>query len=257
VRILLLGDIVGRSGCREVCASLPSLRRRLSADLVVANGENAVDGQGLDAATYGDLRKAGVDVVTSGNHIWQHKEIAPLLDAEERLLRPGNYPIGVPGHGTVVVEAADIAVAVVNLEGRKSLNALLCPFVTARQVLDGLSPRPRVVVVDFHAEANDEKEALAFHLDGQVSAVVGTHTHVQTADERILPGGTGYLTDAGMCGSSTGVIGMDPALSVERYVTQMPIRMQVHEGTAVICGVILDVDPDTGRCRGIERVREP
>jgi 2',3'-cyclic-nucleotide 2'-phosphodiesterase len=257
VRVLLLGDIVGRAACKAVCASLPALRLRLRIDLAIANAENAVDGQGLDPASYAELRGAGVDVVTSGNHIWQHREIMPLLDSEERLLRPANYPEGVPGHGTAVVAACGVDVAVVNLEGRRSLASLLCPFATARRGLDDLSARVRVAVGGFHAEGHDEKEALAFHLDGRVSAVVGTHTHVQTADERILPGGTGYLTDAGMCGSSVGVIGMNPALSVERYMTQMPIKMQVHEGPVTLCGALLELDPGTGRCREIRRVREP
>jgi hypothetical protein len=224
-------------------------------DLVVANAENAVEGLGLDPKTYGELRSAGVDVVTSGNHIWQRREIEPLLEAEVRLLRPDNYPRGVPGHGTVVVEAGHSPVAVINLEGRKSLSALECPFVAARQAVSGLRPRPRAVVIDFHAEAGDEKEALAFHMDGLVSAVIGTHTHVQTADERILPGGTGYLTDAGMCGSATGVIGMNPELSVKRFVSQMPLKMEVHDGPGVICGAFVDIDPDTGRCTHIARVR--
>lgn len=255
MRVLLLGDIVGQVGCRAVFTSLPELRRRLGADLVVANAENAVDGAGLDPPTYGELCRAGVDVVTSGNHIWQKRDVRPLLDSEDRLLRPANYPAGVPGHGLVVLEAAHVLVAVLNLEGRKALSPLLCPFLTATQALARLRPRPGVAIVDFHAEANDEKEALAFHLDGLVSAVIGTHTHVQTADERVLPGGTGYLTDAGMCGSSAGVIGMDPALSVRRYVSQMPLKMAVHDGPAQLCGAVVDVDPDTGRCLGVSRVK--
>ena len=255
MRIVLLGDIVGQVGCRAVFTLLPEIRRSLGADLVVANAENAVDGLGLDCPAYGELRRAGVDVVTSGNHIWQKREILPLLDSEDRLLRPDNYPAGVPGHGVAVLEAARVPVAVLNLEGRKWLSPLLCPFVAAKQALARLHPRPRVVLVDFHAEANDEKEALAFHLDGTVSAVIGTHTHVQTADERVLPGGTGYLTDAGMCGSSVGVIGMDPDLSVRRYVSQMPLRMEVHEGPSQLCGAVVDVDADTGRCLRVSRLR--
>jgi metallophosphoesterase (TIGR00282 family) len=256
VRLLLLGDIVGKAGCRAVHFTLPSLRRRLGVDLVIANAENAVDGLGLDAPTYTELRSSGVDVVTSGNHIWQRREILPLLDAEERLLRPENYPAGLPGHGTVIEETPHASVAVVNLEGRKSLSPLLCPFVVGRRAIGRLRPRSPVVVVDFHAEATDEKEALAFHLDGLASAVIGTHTHVQTADERILPGGTGYLTDAGMCGSGTGVIGMDPELSVRRFVTQMPLKMEVHDGPGVLCGALLDIDASSGRCGAVTRVRE-
>lgn len=255
MRVLLLGDIVGRPGCAAVFEGLPSLRSGLGADLVVANAENAADGLGLTPRLYTALREAGVDVVTTGNHIWQNPEIQPLLDREERLLRPHNYPVGVSGHGLVVVEAGDVPVAVVNLEGRKSLSSLRCPFVISDEILSALAGRAAVVVVDFHAEAADEKEALGVHLDGRVTAVIGTHTHVQTADERILPGGTGYLTDAGMCGSSGGVIGMDPALSVRKYVSQMPLKMEVDTGAGELRGVQLEVDAHTGRCIGIHRVR--
>ena len=255
MRVLLLGDIVGQSGCRGVFFHLPALRKSLSADAVIANAENAADGLGLDVRLYEGIRAAGVDVVTSGNHIWQKREILPLLDADERLLRPENYPPGVPGHGSVVLDVAGEGLAVVNLEGRKFLSALRCPFATARQVLARMRPRPRAVVVDFHAESSEEKEALAFHLDGKVSAVVGTHTHVQTADERVLPGGTGYLTDAGMCGSSSGVIGMRADVSLKRFVTQMPLKLEVDDGPAVLHGVLLDIDPASGSCRLISRVR--
>jgi 2',3'-cyclic-nucleotide 2'-phosphodiesterase len=256
VRLLLLGDIVGKAGCRAVHFALPSLRRRLGVDLVVANAENAVEGTGLDPSTYADLRSCGVDVVTSGNHIWQRREILPLLDSEERLLRPDNYPAGVPGHGWVIVEGPLAAVGVLNLEGRKSLSPLSCPFVAGRKLIGRIRSRTPVVIVDFHAEATDEKEALALHLDGLATAVIGTHTHVQTADERVLPGGTGYLTDAGMCGSSAGVIGMNPELSVRRFVTQMPLKMEVHDGPGVLCGALLEIDASSGRCLGVSRVRE-
>jgi len=235
---------------------LPPLRKRLGADLVVANAENAADGLGLDAAIYADLRASGVDVVTSGNHIWQRREIQGLLDAEERLLRPENYPAGVPGHGVAVVRVGDTAVGVVNLEGRRFLSSLRCPLTTGRRLAAGLRSKAAVLVVDFHAEASDEKEAFAFHLDGVVSAIFGTHTHVQTADERVLPGGTGYITDVGMCGASGGVIGMKPEVSVRRFVTQMPLKMEVEDGPSALCGALAEIDPATGRCLAMSRVRE-
>lgn len=252
---MLLGDIVGRTGCRAVYDKLGALRASLGVRLVIANGENASDGAGLDPAIYRGLRGAGVDVVTSGNHIWQNPAILPLLHTEERLLRPENYPLGVPGHGHVKLDLDGTAVAVLNLEGRRSLNALRCPFGTACDTLDSIGAQTKIIIVDFHAEAPDEKEALAFHLDGSVSGLVGTHTHVQTADERIFPGGMGYITDAGMCGSPLGVIGMDPDLSARRYVTQMPLKMVVDEREGMLCGVVLDIDPGSGACTGIERVR--
>ena len=255
MKILLLGDIVGQAGCRAVFFGLPMLKRRLGADFVVANAENAADGLGLDARIYAELRAAGVDVVTSGNHIWQRKEVLPLLDAEERLLRPENYPVGVPGHGVVVVQAGQTSVAVLNLEGRRFLSSLRCPFHTARRTVGRLRSKLRVVIVDFHAEATDEKEALAFHLDGTVSVIFGTHTHVQTADERVLPRGTGYITDAGMCGAGGGVIGMKPDISVRRFYSQMPLKMEVDEGPGVISGALAEVDAETGLCSAMSRVR--
>lgn len=242
MRIVLLGDIVGRAGCRAVFFSLGGLRRSLGVDLVVANAENAVEGVGLDPQTYGELRRAGVDVVTSGNHVWQLAEIRPLLDAEDRLLRPENYPAGVPGHGVVTLQAAHVPVAVMCLEGRRFLSPLLCPFLTARQSLARLRPRPTVVVVDFHAEANDEKEALAFHLDGSVSAVVGTHTHVQTADERVLPGGTAYITDVGMTGPRDSVIGVQTEIILRRFLTEMPQQFSVADGVVRMDYVVIGVE---------------
>ncbi len=251
----MLGDIVGQTGCRAVCLALPSLRRTLNTDLVIVNGENAASGFGLTPAQLGELLGAGVDVVTTGNHIWQSKEIYPYLESDQRLLRPENYPSGTPGHGWCVRPVRGVNVGVLNLEGRKSLSTLRCPFRVARETLGVMQPKPGVVVVDFHAEAPDEKEALGVYLDGDVAAVVGTHTHIQTADERVLPGGTAYITDAGMCGPDGSVLGMKREVSVGRYVTQMPLKMEVEDAPSTLSGVLMRVSPTTGRALSIERVR--
>ena len=245
---------MGQPGLRAVYFGLPALRRESGADVVVANAENAAEGLGLTPQIVIELRQAGVDVVTSGNHVWQRTEIYGVLESDPRVLRPENYPRHVPGHGWCSLELRDGSPAILNLEGRKGLSALRCPLECGRRAAARLRADHPVIVVDFHAEANDEKEALAFYLDGAVSAVIGSHTHVQTADERILPGGTGYITDAGMCGSPTGVIGMKAHLAVRRHLTQLPLRMEVDEGQGSLCGVLVEVESSSGRCRSIERV---
>jgi metallophosphoesterase (TIGR00282 family) len=254
VRILFLGDIVGRPGLRAVFCGLSALKRDRRADVVVANAENAADGFGLTPQIVAELRGAGVDVITSGNHVWQRREIIDVLESDPRVLRPLNYPPEVPGRGWCGLEARGGSVAIVNLEGRKGLSPLCCPLEAGRRIAGRLREVHPVILVDFHAEANDEKEALAFHLDGLVSAVVGSHTHVQTADERILPGGTGLICDAGMCGSADGIIGMEVGLSVRRYLTQLPLKMEVDDGEGSLCGVLVEADSSSGRCLGLERV---
>ena len=251
----MLGDIVGEGGSRAVAAGVPRLRDQLQTDLVVANVENAAAGFGLTPKQLDELRVAGVQVMTSGNHIWQHKQIIPYLDSEVNLLRPENYPIAAPGHGWCECALSGARVVVLNLEGRKSLSPLRCPFETAKDLLGRLDPRPDGVIIDFHAEASDEKEALAAYLDGEVSAVIGTHTHVQTADERVLPGGTAYLTDAGMCGPEGSVLGMNSEVSVRRFATQLPLKMEVQQTPVTLHGVILEIDTATGHAKHVERFR--
>jgi len=230
--------------------------RRLGADLVVANAENAADGFGLDPAAADRLFACGVHVITSGNHIWQRREILPMLDARPELLRPENYPPGVPGHGHCVVTVRDVSVAVLNLEGRVNLSPLRDPFAVGRSVLRAAKGKARVTIVDFHAESVEEKEALAAYLDGEASAVFGTHTHVQTADERILAKGTAFIADIGMTGPVEGVIGMRRETAIHRSLSQMPLKMTVQEGPAEIQGCLIAVDVRTGRATAIERVRE-
>ncbi len=262
LKALILGDVVGQPGCRALFVGLPDLARRHAADLVIANGENAADGFGLTPEIAERMRASGVHVITSGNHIWQKREIYPLLQTSDTLLRPENYPVitgagAIPGKGHCIVTPRDIPVLVVNLEGRVNLSPLRDPFQVGRSLVKQFRSRVRAILVDVHAEAVEEKEALALSLDGEVSAVFGTHTHVQTADERILPGGTAYITDIGMTGPQDSVIGMKKETAINRSLTQMPLKMEVQNSPAEIQGAILEIDPATGRALRIERIRQP
>ncbi len=256
VRALILGDIVGKPGCRALFIGLKGLIKRNSVDVVIANGENAAEGYGLTPEIARSIFQSGVDVITSGNHIWQKQEIFPLLDSEERLLRPENYPSGVPGHGSCLVEIGDVKIGVMNLEGRLQMSNIRCPFKVADHLIGKLKQVTNIILVDFHAEIPEEKEALGYYLDGRVSAVVGTHTHVQTADERILPGGTAYITDIGMTGPADSVIGMKVEDALRRSLTQMPIRMEVADKPADIMGVVVEIEIPSGRARSIKRIKE-
>jgi len=256
LRVLVIGDVVGQPGLRALFTGLADLVLRLGADLVVANAENAADGFGLDPSSADRLFASGVHVITSGNHIWQRREIWPMLDSRAELLRPENYPAGAPGHGHAVVTVKDTPVLVLNLEGRVNLSPLRDPFATGRSVVRQNRGKARICIVDFHAESVEEKEALAAWLDGEASAVVGTHTHVQTADERILAKGTAYLTDMCMTGPVDGVIGMRRDTAIHRSLSQMPLKMTVQEGPAEIQGCLVTVDVRTGHATGIVRVRE-
>ncbi len=257
MKILFIGDVVGRPGRTALEARLGKLIDRHAVDLVVANGENAAAGFGLTAEVARDLFDFGVDVLTSGNHIWDKREIYDHLENDSRLLRPANYPAGLPGRGAGIFRTAgDIRVGVINLEGRVFMNNLDCPFRAADALVEELRQQTPVILVDFHAEATSEKVALGHYLDGRVSLVVGTHTHVQTADEQILPGGTAYLTDAGMTGSRDGVIGIRKELSIERFLTQVPVRFEVAKKDPVLCGLVVEIDEVTGRAIAVERVSE-
>jgi hypothetical protein len=235
---------------------LPTLLKKTRADLVIANGENAADGLGLTPEIAGSLFKSGVEVITSGNHIWQRREILPLLDTDGRILRPENYPAGVPGKGLLVLTKREVSVAVINLQGLLHLPSIRCPFAVGSELAKKLHGKTRVILVDFHAESPEEKEALALHLDGAVSAVLGTHTHVQTADERILPGGTAYIGDVGMTGPKLGVIGMKREISIRRSLTQIPIKMEVENSDGVIMGVLVEVNPADGKALSIQRIAQ-
>ena len=239
-----------------VTRHLASLVDRQLIDLVVANAENAAAGFGVTPDVVTELLALGIDVLTTGNHVWDKRESLPILDQEQRLLRPANYPPGLPGKGWGVFHtSAELPVAIVNLEGRVFMSNLDCPFRAADAILAELRGRAAVVLVDFHAETTSEKGAMAVYLDGRVSAVFGTHTHVQTADERLLPGGTAFISDVGMTGSRDSVIGIRKELSVERFLTQLPVRFEVAKKEPMLCAVVVTVDEATGRAAAIERVQ--
>ena len=234
---------------------LKQLIKKTGADIVVVNGENAADGFGLTPESVSTIFESGADVITSGNHIWQQKEVFNLLDSEPRLLRPANYPAGNPGHGYCVVDVKGTRVAVMNLQGRVRMVRTDCPFRKANDLLRTLKKEADVILLDFHAEATDEKEALAVYLDGRIAAQVGTHTHIPTADARILPKGTAYITDLGSTGPADSVIGFNPEISIRRALTQLPIKNEVSESVANINGAVVVVDLESGLARSIETIR--
>lgn len=255
LKILFIGDICGSVGRRCVTKLLPGLKAELAADMVVANAENAAGGVGLTSKLAGELFLAGVEVITTGNHVWRHAELRSLLDEEPHLLRPANYPPGVAGHGHVVARTAGgVRVGVLNLEGRVFMSNLDCPFRAADELLAGPLADADVVVVDIHAEATSEKQALGWYLDGRVGAVIGTHTHVPTADQRVLPGGTAYITDIGLTGPHESVIGMRREQAIGRFLTQKPTRFQPATGDRRLQGALVTLDPAEGLAVDIERV---
>jgi metallophosphoesterase (TIGR00282 family) len=257
VTILFIGDIIGRPGRRVVRELLPGLVDRHRVDLVVANGENASGGIGLSPKGAEELLAAGVHVLTSGNHIWKKKEIIPYIEDTEDLIRPANYPPTVPGTGATIKEtAAGIPVAVLNLLGRTFMEAVECPFRKAEEEVERLKAQTPILLVDFHAEATSEKMAMGWFLDGKASAVLGTHTHIQTSDERILPSGTAYLTDVGMTGPADSVIGVKKEIAIERFLTQMPHKFEVAKKDLVLEAALVTVDEQSGRALRIGRLRE-
>lgn len=255
MKIFLIGDIVAEVGRRMVYHQLLPLVQQHEVDLVIANAENAAGGFGLTPKLAQELFQVGVHVITLGNHAWDKKDIIEILNKDERLVRAANYPEGTPGNGsTVVSTASGDRVGILHLVGRVFMASLDCPFRRALAELEWLRPQTSVIIVDFHAEATSEKAAMGRFLDGKVSAVLGTHTHVQTADEQIFPGGTAYITDVGMTGPSQSVIGFRPEAVLERFVTQMPRRLEPATGPGQLSGAVVEVDPQTGRARSIQRV---
>ena len=257
MKILFLGDIFGQPGRRIVKEALPALREELAPDLILANGENAAAGFGITPALVEELLDLGIAVLTSGNHIWDRKEIIPYLaeHADGRLLRPANYPPDAPGHGLYVGKTAGgVEFAVVNLQGRVFMATIECPFRTADALLEKIPASVKIRIVDMHAEATSEKLALGWYLDGRVTAVVGTHTHVPTADETILPEGTAYITDLGMTGPYDSIIGIEKQAVIKKFLDQMPARFEVAKGDTRLCAVLVEADPATGRAASIQRI---
>jgi 2',3'-cyclic-nucleotide 2'-phosphodiesterase len=258
MRVLFVADVIGTPGRRVATGLVRLVRSDVRADAVVLNGENSAGGFGITPEIVREFLDLGVDVITTGNHVWDKKEILPLLDTEPRLLRPHNYPPGNPGRGVVVVPVGSVRLAVLNLQGRAFMPPIDDPFRAVDALLQELRGSADVVVIDFHAEATSEKQAFSRYLDGRVAAVVGTHTHVQTADERILPRGTAAITDLGLTGSLGGVIGMKAEISIERQrLLARGERMQPADDELHLQGAVVEIDPASGRARSIERVSVP
>jgi len=249
--ILAIGDVIGKPGRQAIARFLPELKQQYGVDFTVVNAENVAGGIGVTPETATELLKAGADVLTSGNHIWAHKDIIPILNSETPLIRPLNYPPGVPGRGFIVNKG----VLVVNLIGRTFMGNYDCPFRTMDRLLAELPDKPPIILVDFHAEATSEKVAMGRYLDGRVSAVLGTHTHVGTIDASVLPGGTAHVTDIGMTGPIDSIIGDDPQSVLDRFLTQLPNRLSAGKGRTVVNAVLVRVDDATGRALSIERIQ--
>lgn len=256
MRILILGDVVGRPARRAMRDILPELIEREKADLVIANAENAAGGMGVDIKSAKELFSAGVHVLTSGNHIWKKKEIYPFLDEHETLIRPANFPAGAPGRGWCFWRHNELRAVIINLQGRVFMpNHVEDPFRCVDELLQNHGRLSPVIIVDMHGEATSEKTAMGWYLDGRASVVYGTHTHVPTADERILPHGTAYITDVGMCGPLDSVIGMEREVVIQGFLTQLPRQFEVAKDNVALQGIVTDIDEKTGRAREIRRLR--
>jgi metallophosphoesterase (TIGR00282 family) len=255
MRILFIGDIFGKPGRRVLQERLHSLIQEHRIDFCIANAENAAGGFGITPQIAEELLRSEIDLLTSGNHIWDKRAIIPYLADQPRLLRPYNYPASTPGAGMFIGDSAcGVRLAVVNMQGRVFMPTLDCPFNSVVAAIENARKQTPVIIVDFHAEATSEKQAFAWHVDGCVSAVVGTHTHVQTADERILPHGTAYITDVGMTGPHDSVIGSVPALALDRFLRQMPTRLEPASGNPRLCGAVIEIDEATGQAASIQRI---
>ncbi len=254
MNILCIGDVVGQIGCRHLQQHLPRLKRELAVDVCIVNGENSADGNGITPVSAGHIFDAGADVITGGNHTFRRHEFYDLLEENEYLLRPANMPAGTPGRGMVTVDRGRYQVTVINIQGTAYMEALTCPFETLDFLLQQ-ADNPKFCVVDFHAEATGEKKALAFYADGRISALFGTHTHVATADEQILPKGTGYITDVGMTGPTVSCLGVRPELVVQKLRSKLPVRFATAEGACAMDGVLFTLDDQTGCTTEVRRIR--
>jgi metallophosphoesterase (TIGR00282 family) len=256
MKILFIGDIVGKVGRNAVSASLSGLKDKYGIDLIIANGENIAGGFGLTESLVRDLYRMGVHVITTGNHVWDKKDFVGYISKDNRVIRPANFPPGVPGYGSIIYTLPDgTKVGVLNLSGRVFMANMDCPFRKAQEEIEALSKETKIIIIDFHAEATSEKVAFGYFVDGKVSAVIGTHTHVQTADEKILSNGTAYITDVGMTGPSYSVIGIEVNQIIQRFLTGMPDRFETAQGPGILSAVVVDIDPATGKANGIERIQ--
>lgn len=255
MKILFIGDIVGKVGRTAVKKLLPSLADKYKTDLVIVNGENIAGGFGLTEPLVSEIFKMGVHVITTGNHVWDKKEFVTYISKDNRVLRPLNYPPGVPGYGSLLFSMPDgLKVGIVNLCGRIFMSNMDCPFRAADDEIKRLMQETKIIIIDFHAEATSEKIAFGYYVDGRVSAVIGTHTHVQTADEKILAQGTAYITDVGMTGPSNSVIGIDIKQIIQRFLTNMPARFETATGEGILSAVVVEINNDTGKATGIQRL---
>lgn len=251
----MIGDIVGRTGRRALREVLPGLKKKLAIDFTIANGENAAGGLGITKKIFEEIIAYGVDIVTTGNHVWSKREILEFIDCEPHLLRPANYPPETPGMGANIFETfKKVKIAVINLAGRVFLESIDCPFRKADELLCELQRHTKIIIIDFHAEATSEKVAMGWYLDGKVSAICGTHTHVQTADEQVLPGGTAYITDLGMTGTRQSVIGLNKEIAIQRFLTKLPQKYEATSGHYQFNAVEIDIDEKEGRALNIQRI---
>ena len=254
MRIMMVGDVVGRPGRVAFAEHTAELKLKKNIDIVVVNGENIAHGKGLTRATLDAILSGGADIITTGNHVWDKKDVEELFEREPFLIRPANYPEGAPGKGFCIYPFKAKNVGVMNLSGRSFMQSLDCPFAKAEEVLKELKKECDIVLLDFHAETTSEKVAMGFFLDGRVTAVVGTHTHVQTADERILPKGTAYITDLGMTGPLNSVLGIRPEIAIEKFVTMRPVKFEIAERPCVYCALIIEIDDRENKVVNLERI---
>ena len=254
MKILIAGDVVGRSGRRAFDRYTRELKQSRGIDLVIVNGENSAGGKGISRKSLDELYRGGADIVTSGNHIWDNREVYGFIDEEPYLVRPANYPEGAPGKGWCIYPFRSANVAVINLSGRAFMPEMDCPFQKIEDILSEIGDRVDIFILDFHGETTSEKMAMGFYLDGRVQAVVGTHTHVQTADERILPQGTAYITDLGMCGPWNSVLGVKPEIIIRKFTTCMPVRFELAEGPAVYSALLVEIDNASRKAVKVERI---
>lgn len=254
MRLLFIGDVVGSPGREMLAMYLPKLKNKFKPTITIVNGENSASGKGITEKIYKQMLDVGAQVVTLGNHTWDQRELIEVIDHLPNLVRPANFPEGVPGNGYTIVKVNQIEIGIISIQGRTFLPPLDCPFQKVDELITKIKKRTPIIFVDFHAEATSEKQAMGWYLDGRVTAVVGTHTHVQTADYRILPNKTAYMTDVGMTGPYDGILGMERSAVLNKFLTSLPVRFEVAKGREQLNGVIIDIDPKTGAAKAISPI---